>query len=503
MKLPWVALAVVLLALILVASAFGFQQHLSGGTVSPTPVPTATSTAPSLLPSPSPTPERIVNAVEATSFTLPCFMVVSAPGWIVQGAYWKAQWSPDGSQILFDAGTTVYAVDSEGRRDTPRTVADASWEVVIDGEFRTGRSASISFDVSPDGTVAFSRCADRKDGYQFLDGDRKENIVLSHVSFSGSEFYAGIEIVAARRHQFEIAVVNLDGTDAKGLIERPAPPIDWYWSDEGYRWPAWSPDGSRVAYLGDWVSNKYKATLYSAAADGTDERPLVSDRHLLGDWKSLARFPPVWSPDGRHLAVLEEGLEEVYTVRSDGSDLTLIVTEALSAPTWLPDGRIGVAVSDGEGGAVIRTFAPDGSGPVTIGSIMSDGDLAREEGSYPRYFLVQNLSWSPDGSKIMYTCELEIGPAICVADAADASVSWIAATELVEGVVDGPLVGSELNPHAVAAWSPDGSKIAIVDETEEGHLSLWTITSDGRSGQTIVGDWCVPKRSCYYRDWGN
>ena len=404
------------------------------------------------------------------------------PGWTDQGSHWKVQWSPDGSQILFDVGTRVYAVDSEGRTDTPRTVADASWEVVIDGEFRTGGWADAGFDVSPDGKIAFSRCADTEDGYKFLDGDRKGDAVFSY--FAGGEVYEGLEIVAARRHQYEIAVVNLDGADAKGLIERTEPP------SEQYRWPSWSPDGSRVAYLGDW--ERGDGAIYSVAADGTDERPLIASNSL-----DLARFPPVWSPDGRHLAVLSWSLEEVYTVRSDGSDLTLIATEALSAPTWSPDGRIAVAVADGEDGAVLRTVAPDGSDPVTIASIMSDGDLAHTEDYNLRYFPVQNLSWSPDGSKIMYTCELEIGTAICVADAADGSVSWVAATELVaEDAPDGSLIGPELSTHAVAAWSPDGSKIAIVDVTKSGYLSLWTITSDGSSGQTIVGYWCLYEPAC-------
>ena len=446
--------------------------------------------------------------------------------WIEQGAYWKVQWSPDGSQILFDVGSKIYAVDAEGWTGTPRTVAEAHWEVVIDGEVRAGGilgdHGTASFDVSPDGKIAFSRCADRLDGYKFLDGDRKGDIVLSHVS-GGREVYKGLVMVADHRHEYEIAVANLDGTDAKGLIQHTAPPGSWYGSSKVYRWPAWSPDGSRVAYLGDWRKGS-EDTIYSVAADGTDERLLIAANSL--DFSlTFARFPPVWSPDGRHLAVLSYNLEEVYTVRSDGSDLTLIVTEALSAPAWTPDGRIGVAVSDGEGGAVLRTFAPDGSDPVTIGSIMSDGDLAHTEvnSTYTydilRYFPVQNLSWSPDGSKIMYTCGIEIGTAICVADAADGSVSWVATTELkIEDqvswaaatelnpadVADGSLVlvGPELHTHAVAAWSPDGSKIAIANLVQDsplsGYLSLYTITSDGRSGQTIVGAWCVPERRCYF-----
>ena len=489
MKLHWVALTVALLALILTASAFGFRQHLNGDTVSPTPAPTVAPPTPTPSPTPSPTPERTVNLAERASFTMQCAMSPVAPGWIEQGAFWKVQWSPDGSQILFDVGSKIYAVDSEGWAGPPRTVADASWEVVIDGEVRIGGFvgyAAASFDVSPNGKIAFSRCADRKDGYKFLDGDRKGSAVLRSVSsYSGKEHYGLLGHVAAQRHQFEIAVVNIDGTDAKGLIQRPEPPSDWYWSDEGYRWPAWSPDGSRVAYLGDWVSSKDETTIYSAAADGTDERPLIASNGL-----DFARFPPVWSPDGRHLAVLSWSLEEVYTVRSDGSDLTLIVTEALSAPAWSPDGRIAVAVSDGEGGALLRTFAPDGSDPVTIASIMGDDDLEHTEDSYfhgHRYFPVQNLSWSPDGSKVMYTCGTEIGPAICVVDAADGSVGWLTALEL--------------NPGAVAAWSPEGSKIAILDETEDGEVSLYTITSDGRNGQTLIRNWCVPEASCDY--WGN
>ena len=395
-------------------------------------------------------------------------MNITVVPWLSQGRSFDLQWSPDGSQILFDIGSKIYAVDAEAWASPPRTVVDAAWEVVINGEVRVREETYTSFDVSTDGKIAFSRCADRrKDGY--------------------GQHVLGLDIEAAGRHQFEIAVSNIDGSDVKKLIQRPEPPRVWNgYTDgykDGYNWPAWSPDGSRVAYLGDWVSHKGRTTLYSVAADGTDERPLI-DRRYFGEDKSLSNFPPAWSPDGRHLAVLGAGLAEVYTVRSDGSDLTTIATAALSAPSWSPNGqRIAVAVADGEGGAVLRTFAPDGSDPVTLASIIgADDDLEYPFSIWePRSFLVRNLSWSPDESKIMYTC----GTEICAVGAADGSVGWETALEL--------------NAGAVAAWSPDGSKIAVVD-WEDNRLSLYTITSDGTNVQTIIGNWCVPETSC---DWGN
>ena len=57
--------------------------------------------------------------------------------------------------------------------------------------------------------------------------------------------------------------------------------------------PAWSPDGTRIAYFGD-ATGEYE--LYLRAQDGAGEPRRVTEG--LRTWP----FPPVWSPDGKRVA---------------------------------------------------------------------------------------------------------------------------------------------------------------------------------------------------------
>ena len=76
--------------------------------------------------------------------------------------------------------------------------------------------------------------------------------------------------------------------------------------------PAWSPDGTRIAFEshGDGASN-----IYTMRADGTDVRQLTAN--------GADDVDPVRSPDGTRIAFDSNrgGRRGIYTIRADGTDV--------------------------------------------------------------------------------------------------------------------------------------------------------------------------------------
>jgi hypothetical protein len=107
-------------------------------------------------------------------------------------------------------------------------------------------------------------------------------------------------------------------------------------SEEGHPdSPTFSPDGGRIAYIAG--GGDHSNALWVIDADGTDRRKLAG-----GDWGHVDHL--VWSPDGERLAFgcrCPAGTG-VYTIRADGSRLTLVSAppedEWLPMPQWSPDG---------------------------------------------------------------------------------------------------------------------------------------------------------------------
>jgi TolB protein len=114
-------------------------------------------------------------------------------------------------------------------------------------------------------------------------------------------------------------------------------------SDAGVfaRDPAWSPDGSAIAY----VDRAATSRLLVAPARGGPNRVLATSRGRL------AR--PSWAPDARYLAVAfqtEDGQWGIGVVSVNGGPLRPVIARAL-APLWLPDGRL-VFLREGRPGAL-------------------------------------------------------------------------------------------------------------------------------------------------------
>jgi Tol biopolymer transport system component len=135
---------------------------------------------------------------------------------------------------------------------------------------------------------------------------------------------------------------------------------------------SWSPDGSRIAFMSTREPGNY-ASVFVMNADGSGQTDLTPKQDGgSGTWSSRA---PAWSPNGKYIyftGIRPDMLsEQVYVMRSDGSDQARLTGAGVSAeatarrvrpPTmtsisatpsvlWPPDGRtvrvsVNVGVSD-------------------------------------------------------------------------------------------------------------------------------------------------------------
>lgn len=129
-----------------------------------------------------------------------------------------------------------------------------------------------------------------------------------------------------------------------GLTTRPAP-------DPAATWNEWSPDGSRLAYWARSAKDDVQE-LWVSDLDGKDKRVLVRC-----DTCFVSYTPTVgWSPDGTTLAydvwsASGRGSLELLTLANGETRSIALPRGVLTAPRWSPDGtHIAMLEQVGEGG---------------------------------------------------------------------------------------------------------------------------------------------------------
>lgn len=359
-------------------------------------------------------PQKIAAIVQADLVRSGQFRGVDPAGVVVDEATRPdmAIWRQKGADSLASGSVTRLA---DGRYD----VRFRLWDVVR-GQDLGGQSYAVT---QADLRLAAHRIADSI--YEKLTGDK-------------GAFSTRIAYVTKTAQRYQLWVADADGENAQSALASPEPIIS----------PAWSPNGSQLAYVS---FESRKPVVYT--------HDVVSGkRRLIANFRG-SNSAPAWSPDGRTLAVTlsRDGGSQLYAIASGGGEPRRLAQSSSidTEPVYTPDGKSIYFVSD-RGGAPQIYKMPAAGG---------NAERVTFAGSY-------NISpaISPDGRWLAYISRVNGAFKLHLMELASGAVNAITDTSADES----------------PSFAPN-SRLIVYATQQRGREALMTTTLDGKLKARLTG----------------
>lgn len=271
-----------------------------------------------------------------------------------------------------------------------------------------------------------------------LSAHRVSDFVYEKLTGEKGIFSTRIAYVTKAGQRYTLWVADSDGEGAQSALASPEPIIS----------PAWSPNGSQLAYVS---FESRKPVIYS-------HEVATGKRRLLANFRG-SNSAPAWAPDGSQLVATlsQSGGSQIYAIPLNGGDAKRLTQSSSidTEPAYAPDGRSIYFVSDRGGAPQIYRMSSTGG----------NADRVTFSGSY-------NISPapSPDGRWLAYVSRVAGAFKLHVMELSSGSVTSISDTTADER----------------PSFAPN-SRLIVYATQQQGKEVLMTTTLDGKIKARLQG----------------